>query len=66
VSITWSILLRPTGEVGKTRVLLRLRMAGVKRVWLAESVSELFDLVTIVGMAAGLRERLAADRGAAH
>ena len=38
---------------------LRLRLAPVRRVWLAESVGELFDAITVAGMAAGLRERLA-------
>jgi hypothetical protein len=33
-------------------------MAPVRRRWLAESVGEWFDHVTIAGMAAGLRERL--------
>jgi hypothetical protein len=61
VSITWSIVLRPDADTGGTRVLLRLRMAGVKRVWLATSVGGLFDLVTIAGMAAGLRERVASE-----
>ena len=42
-----------------TRVLLRLRMAGVKHVRLANSVGGLLDLLTIAGMAAGLRERIA-------
>ena len=59
VSLTWSIVLRPASDRGgATRVLLRLRMAPVKRVWLAKSAGELLDLLTIAGMAAGLRERL--------
>jgi hypothetical protein len=57
VSLTWSIVLRPT-TVAETRVLLRLRMAPIRRVWLARSAGELLDLLTIAGMAAGLRERL--------
>lgn len=56
ISLTWSIVLRPAGD--ETRVLLRLRLAPVKRVWLARSAGELLDLLTIAGMAAGLRERL--------
>jgi len=55
-SVTWSITLRPAG--GGTRVLLRLRLGPVRRVWLAGSVGEWFDALTIAGMAAGLRERL--------
>jgi hypothetical protein len=46
-----------SGGVG-TRVHLRLRLAPVRRVWLAETVGEFFDAVTVAGMAAGLRERL--------
>ena len=58
-SMTWSIVLQPAPPDDETRVLFRLRIAPVKRVWLAESVGELFDAATIAGMAAGLRERLA-------
>ena len=58
VSLTWSILLRPGTTDDETRVLLRLRMAPIKRIWLAKSAGELLDLLTIAGMAAGLRERL--------
>jgi hypothetical protein len=54
--VTWSILLRPDGE--QTRVLLRLRLSPVRRVWLATTAGELIDLLTITAMAAGLRERL--------
>jgi hypothetical protein len=54
--VTWSILLRPDGE--QTRVLLRLRLGTVRRVWLATTAGELNDLLTITAMAAGLRERL--------
>lgn len=59
--VTWSITLRPDGS-GRTRVLLRLRMAPVVHVRLARTVGELIDLLTVAGMAAGLRERLGADR----
>lgn len=55
-TLTWAFLLRPHGD--GTRVLIRLRTAPVKRVWLADSVGGPFDLLTIAGMAAGLRERL--------
>lgn len=77
--VTWSITLRPVShgpagggsasdspvDIGapQTRVLLRLRMGPIKRGWLAKSGGELIDLLTIAGMATGLRERLvAADR----
>jgi hypothetical protein len=55
-ALSWSITLRAAGP--DTRVLLRLRLGPVRRVWLAESVGEWFDALTIAGMAAGLRERL--------
>jgi hypothetical protein len=48
----------PATTDDETRILLRLRMAPIKRVWLAKSAGELLDLLTIAGMAAGLRERL--------
>ena len=54
--LTWSISLVAVG--GGCRVLLRLRAAPVKRKWLFESVGELFDALTVVGLAAGLRERV--------
>jgi hypothetical protein len=40
-------------------VHLRLRLGPVRRVWLAETVGDWFDGLTIAWMAAGLRERLA-------
>ncbi|WP_076263682.1 SRPBCC family protein [Intrasporangium flavum] len=57
-SFSWSITLEPTG-VG-TRVFLRLRMAPVRRRWLAKTAGELIDVLTIAGMATGLRQRLTA------
>jgi hypothetical protein len=63
LSISWSIVARPEAVPDRTRVLLRLRIAGVKRAWLADSVGGLLDLVTIAGMAAGLRERVADTAG---
>lgn len=60
VSLTWSIVLRELPGP-RTRVLLRLRLAPVRRVWLARTGGELIDLLTVAGMAAGLRERLAGD-----
>lgn len=69
VEVSWSISLSeapgqlapPAGtrpSSGGTRIHLRLRLGPVRRVWLAESVGGLFDLLTIAGLAAGLRERL--------
>jgi hypothetical protein len=43
-------------------VRFRLRLAPVRRRWLAESVGDWFDGLTIAGLAAGLRERLV-DQG---
>jgi hypothetical protein len=37
-----------------------LRLAPVRRPWLAHTAGEALDVLTIAGMAAGLRERLAA------
>ena len=58
--LSWAITLTRTAS--GTRVHLRLRLAPVRRVWLAESMGELFDALTVAGMAAGLRERLAETR----
>ncbi|VXC56580.1 SRPBCC family protein [Aeromicrobium sp. 9AM] len=58
VSVSWSIALSPAGA-GATRVHLRLRLGPVKRLWLVNTVGEMFDALTIAGLAAGLRERLA-------
>ncbi len=55
--LSWAITLRPLGA--NTRVLIRLRLAPVRHQRLAESVGGFFDLATIAGLAAGLRERLA-------
>ncbi len=43
-------------------VQLRLRLAPVRRKWLAETAGGLIDLVTIAGLAAGLKERIPAAR----
>ncbi len=56
--ISWAITLQPiAGPAPRTRVLLRLRLAPVRRPWLAR-VGELIDVITIAGLAAGLHERL--------
>lgn len=61
--LTWSITLEPAdiGARHRTRVFLRLRMAPVRCKRVADSGGELFDMLTVAGMAAGLRERLADD-----
>jgi len=56
--VTWSITLAPAGG-GGTRVHLRLRMAPVRHKRIARTAGELLDLLTVAGMATGLRERLA-------
>jgi hypothetical protein len=63
-NLTWSIWLEPvTGSTGgRTRVFLRLRMGPVRHTLLARTAGELLDVLTITGMAAGLRERLAAGQ----
>jgi hypothetical protein len=59
--VTWSITLGAAnaGAPQRTRVHLRLRMAPVRHKRLARTAGELLDLLTVAGMAAGLRERLA-------
>jgi len=58
--LSWSITLRAPDDTGaaRTRVLLRLRLGPVRRPWLARTAGELIDVLTIAGLAAGLRERL--------
>jgi len=55
--LTWSITLAPTA-IG-TRIFFRLRLAPVRHRWLASNAGDFFDALTITGLAAGLRERLA-------
>ncbi|MCZ4500328.1 MAG: hypothetical protein JWQ74_2883 [Marmoricola sp.] len=55
--LTWTITMAPAG--GGTRIFFRLRLAPIKRVWVATSVGDFFDALTISGMGNGLRERLA-------
>ena len=61
VDVSWSIQLRPV-EKGATRVQLRLRLGPVRHKWLVDTVGELFDALTIAGMAAGLEERVGTRR----
>ncbi len=56
VRLSWAITLAPLPQ--GTRVHLRLRLGGVKRQRLAAVVGGAFDWLTIVGLAAGLRQRL--------
>ncbi len=62
--LTWTIVLRPVAAAvpsegtEATRVHLRLRLGPVRRVWLANTAGDLIDGLTIVGLAAGLRERV--------
>jgi hypothetical protein len=56
--ISWAITLAPEGA-GGTRLHLRLRLGGVRRRWLAVTGGELIDALTVAGLAAGLRERVA-------
>lgn len=58
MEISWAIVLTPYDAT--TRVQLRLRLGGVRRRWLAAGPGELVDVLTVAGMAAGLRERVAA------
>ena len=55
--VTWCLHLTPVGADG-TRVHLRLRVGPVRHRRLAETAGGLFDALTIVGLAAGLRERV--------
>jgi len=54
--LSWVIAVRPTP--GGSRVHLRLRLAGMRRRRLVEYGGGLFDLLTVAGLAAGLRERV--------
>jgi hypothetical protein len=55
--LTWCIVLAPVAA-GGTRVHLRLRLAPVRHRRVASTLGGLVDALTIVGLAAGLRERL--------
>lgn len=57
VALTWCLLLSEAPG-GATRVHLRLRLAPVRHRLLATSAGGLLDLLTVMGLAAGLRERL--------
>lgn len=57
-TVSWAIELRPVHRGAGTRLLFRLRLGPVKRVWLARSAGEFIDGLTIAGLAAGLAERV--------
>ncbi|MDQ2811233.1 MAG: hypothetical protein M3Z75_04960 [Actinomycetota bacterium] len=62
-AMTWSLTLIPLPVSGSpagehTRIHLRLRLAPVRRKWLADTAGGFIDFLTIAGMAAGLKERL--------
>lgn len=57
--VSWAITLRAVGP-SSTRVHLRLRIGPVRRKRLAEAAGGLIDLLTVAGLAAGLRERISA------
>lgn len=65
VEVSWAITLtltnRDAPERPRTRVHLRLRLGSLRRPWLARTGGELVDLLTVAGLAAGLRERLASE-----
>jgi hypothetical protein len=55
--LSWAIVLSPAGA--RTRVHFRLRLAPVRHRRLANTVGGFIDWLTIAGLAAGLRERVA-------
>lgn len=57
VRLSWAIVLTEQ-QPGSTRVHLRLRLGGVRHERLASVGGGFFDWLTLVGLAAGLRERL--------
>lgn len=58
MDLTWCLHLTPVPATGATRVHLRLRLGPVRRRRLVSAVGGLFDAATVVGLAAGLRERV--------
>ncbi len=57
LEISWAIHLTGDGN-GATRVHLRFRLGGARHPRLVERGGGLIDLVTVAGLAAGLRERV--------
>ena len=56
--LTWCLHLAPVASTGGTRVHLRLRLGPVRHRRSAATAGGLVDALTIVGLAAGLRERV--------
>jgi hypothetical protein len=54
--LTWCLQLTPL-DAQRTRMHLRLRLAPVRHRFVAEHLGGLVDQLTVVGLAAGLRER---------
>jgi hypothetical protein len=65
MQVSWAITLVPEGSDG-TRLHLRLRLAPVRRRWLARTGGELIDALTVAGLAAGLRERVRSPTAISH
>ena len=65
IRLSWCIALRPADAAPGTgtRVHLRLRLGGVRRPWVGEVGGGALDLLTVAGLAAGLRERVRAGGG---
>jgi len=57
-NLTWCLRVGPRTP-DACRVHLRLRLAPVRHVRVAETLGGAFDLATVAGLAAGLRERVA-------
>ena len=55
--LTWCLHVTPVGTAG-SRVHLRLRLGPVRHQRIASTVGGAFDALTIIGLAAGLRERV--------
>jgi len=59
--MSWSLSIESRPD-GSSRVQARLRLAPVKHRRIVASAGEFFDLLTIAGMAAGLRERVSSPQ----
>lgn len=55
--LSWALVLEEVDAAG-CRVQARLRLGPVRRPWLAGSLGEVVDVLTVAGMASGLRERV--------
>lgn len=61
MALSWAITVTASQRPARSRVHLRLRLGPVRHVRLAGTVGGFFDLMTVVGLAAGLRERVPAS-----